>query len=100
MAKELPNSPEQVLRIISDAERHRKFAWTASRVLKAGGHLTWIAGRYAERKAVLKRIAGFLEDLAMQGFLSRRSELQSIGYGNEIGFDFVASPRNRLDEEL
>jgi hypothetical protein len=46
---------------------------------------------------VLKRIAGFLHDLAQQGFLQRRDELQSIGFGNEIGFDFVASPQNQRD---
>jgi hypothetical protein len=97
MAKELPSSPEQVLRVISDAERHRKFVWTASRVLKEAGHLGQIAGRYGERKIVLKRIAGFLHDLAQQGFLQRRDELQSIGFGNEIGFDFVASPQNQRD---
>ncbi len=98
MANELPNSSEQVLKIISSAERHRKFAWTASRVLKEGGQLGRIAGRYEERKIVLKRIAGFLEDLEVQGFLLRREELQSIGYGQEMGFDFVASQRKRLDE--
>src|SRR5262249_23626340 len=93
MAKKFPNSPEQVLRVISDAERHRKFVWTASRVLKIGGHLGQIGENYVERKVVLKRVTGFLEDLALQGLLRRRDELQSIGYGNEIGFDFGASRR-------
>ena len=97
MAQELPNSPEQVLKVISDAERHRKFVWTASRVLKEGGYLGQIAGRYEERKIVLKRIAGFLQDLALSGLLRRRDELQSIGFGNEIGFDFVALPQHQRD---
>jgi hypothetical protein len=51
--------------------------------------------RHEERKIVLKRVAGILEQFVMQGHLQRRSEPQSIGYGNEIGFDYV-SPRAAL----
>ena len=50
---------------------------------------------YEERKIVLKRVTGTLERLALQGHLQRRNEPQSIGYGNEIGFDYV-SPKNAL----
>ena len=90
MTKPLPQSPEQVLDLISNAEHHRKFVWTASRVLREGGLLSSIGGvSYSERRAVLKRITGFLEDLAARGILHRRAEFQSIGFGYEIGFDYV-----------
>jgi hypothetical protein len=83
-------SPERVLDLIVRAENRKKLAWTASRVLKEAA----LAKRfeeltYKERKSVLKRITGILEGLASQGILLRRAELQSIGYGNEIGFDYV-----------
>jgi hypothetical protein len=79
-----------VLDLISDAERHRKFVWTGSRVLKEGGLLSSIGGvSYSERRAVLKRMTGVLENLAARGILHRRAELQSIGFGDEIGYDYV-----------
>ena len=53
---------------------------------------------FEERKAVLKRVTGFLEVLAEQEVLQRRDELQSIGHGNEIGFDFVRSPKQRRQD--
>ena len=46
---------------------------------------------YEERKIVLTRVTGILEEFASQGHLRRRNEPQSIGYGNEIGFDYVSS---------
>ena len=49
--------------------------------------------QYDDRKFVLKRVAGFLEDLAVRGILQRRSEPQSIGYGDEAGFDYVRSQK-------
>ncbi len=87
-----PNSPEEVLAVIADAERHRKFVWTAGRILRETALWTRLEGlQYRERKLVLKRLTIFLEDLAAQGFLRRRSEVQSIGYGDEIAFDYVRS---------
>lgn len=85
-------SPKQVLDLIVDSERHRKFVWTAGRVLKEAALWTRVeALEYDDRKLVLKRVAGFLEDLAVRGILQRRSEPQSIGYGDETGFDYVRS---------
>ena len=83
-------SPERVLDLIVRAESRKKLAWTAWRVLKEAA----LAKRfeelpYKERKLVLKRITGILEELASRGILQRRVELQSIGYGSEIGFDYV-----------
>ncbi len=87
-------SPEQVLDVIIRAEEHRKFVWTAGRVLKEAALWKRVEELgYEERKIVLKRIAGFLEDLASQGVLQRRAEVQSIGYGDEVGFDYVAPSR-------
>jgi hypothetical protein len=86
-------SPKQVLDLIVDSERHRKFVWTAGRVLKEAALWTRVeALEYDDRKLVLKRVAGFLEDLAVRGILQRRGEPQSIGYGDEVGFDYVGSP--------
>jgi len=89
-----PHSSEEVLAVIADAERHRKFVWTAGRVLRETALWTRLESlRYRERKVVLKRLATFLEDLAGQGFLRRRREVQSIGYGDEAGFDYVGPAR-------
>jgi hypothetical protein len=78
--------------LIVDSERHRKFVWTAGRVLKEAALWTRVeALQYDDRKFVLNRVAGFLEDLAVRGILQRRSEPQSIGYGDEVGFDYVRS---------
>jgi hypothetical protein len=83
-------SQKQVLDLIVDSERHRKFVWTAGRVLKEAALWTRVeALEYDDRKFVLKRVAGFLEDLALRGILQRRNEPQSIGYGDEVGFDYV-----------
>jgi hypothetical protein len=83
-------SRKQVLDLIVDSERHRKFVWTAGRVLKEEALWTRVeALEYDDRKFVLKRVAGFLEDLALRGILQRRNEPQSIGYGDEVGFDYV-----------
>ena len=90
MTKEFLQSPEEVHSVIADAERHRKFVWTAGRILKEAALWAQVDGlEFEERKAVLKRVTGFLEVLAVKGILQRRQELQSIGYGNEIGFDYV-----------
>ena len=85
-------SRKQVLDLIVDSERHRKFVWTAGRVLKESALWTRVeALEYDDRKFVLKCIAGFLEDLAVRGVLQRRNEPQSIGYGDEVGFDYIGS---------
>ena len=83
-------SQKQVLDLIVDSERHRKFVWTEGRVPKEAALWTRVeALEYDDRKFVLKRVAGFLEDLALRGILQRRNEPQSIGYGDEVGFDYV-----------
>jgi hypothetical protein len=85
-----PKSSSEVLDVIVNAERHRKFVWTAGRVLRETALSTRLeALPYSERKRVLKRLIAVLEDLATQGVLQRRRDVQSIGYGDEIGFDYV-----------
>jgi hypothetical protein len=99
MKTRFPNSCEEVLTVIKDAERHRKFVWTVGRVLRETALWTRLESLpYKERKIVLKRLASFLEDLAQQGVLQRRGDVQSIGYGDEIGFDYVAPERLKLTQ--
>ena len=84
-------STEQVFDLIVHAENHRKIVWTAGRLLKEAALWKQVEElRYEERKIVLKRVTGILEEFALKGHLERRSEPQSIGYGNEIGFDYVS----------
>jgi hypothetical protein len=52
--------------------------------------------KYRERKSVLKFVTNILDDLAAKGVLERRREPQSIGYGDEIGFDYVHPMPRRL----
>jgi len=59
---------EDVLAIIVAVERHRRFVWTAGRVLRETALWTRLEGLpYAERKAILRRLTIFLENLAEQG---------------------------------
>ena len=76
-------STAQVFELIVHTENHRKTVWTAGRVLKEAALWRQVQELdYEERKIVLKRIAGILEQFALP---------QSIGYGNEIGFDYVSN---------
>lgn len=85
-------SSSQVFDLIVHTENHRKIVWTAGRVLKEAALWRQVEELdYEERKIVLKRIAGILEQFALQGRLQRRNDPQSIGYGNEIGFDYVST---------
>lgn len=84
-------SRAQVFDLIVHKENGRKIVWTAGRVLKELALWKQVEGLdYEERKIVTKRVTDMLEDVALQGHLQRRHELQSIGYGNEIGFDYVS----------
>lgn len=46
---------------------------------------------------VLTRVTGILEEFALKGHLQRRDEPQSIGYGNESGFDYVSPQAERYE---
>jgi hypothetical protein len=94
----LPSAGD-VLALIVHGGHPRKIVWTAGRVLKEAALWKRVEELdYEERKLVLKRVTGFLEDFAARGVLQRRSEPQSIGYGNEIGFDYI-SPRIKPDSD-
>ena len=83
-------SSQQIFDLIVQAENHKKIVWTAGRVLKEAALWKRVeALDYDERKIVLKRVTGILEEFTLDGRLQRREEPQSIGYGNEIGFDYV-----------
>jgi hypothetical protein len=86
----LPQSSKQILDLIASAEGSRKFVWTAGRVvMKAGLRAQFRILEYDQRKLILERLSGFLEDLESQGTLRRRPIRQSIGYGQEIGYDYT-----------
>jgi hypothetical protein len=88
--EDLPQTSQQLLNLIVGAERHRKFVWTAGRVLREAALWKEVENLdYRERKAILQRLTGLLEQLADEGVLERRRELQSIGYGSEMGFDYL-----------
>ena len=83
-------SSQKIFNLIIHAEDHKKIVWTAGRVLREAALWKRVEELdYDERKIVLKRITGILEEFALKGHLQRRNEPQSIGYGNEIGFDYV-----------
>jgi len=83
-------SSKQILDLIAHAEDHKKIVWTAGRVLKEAALWKRVEELdYDERKIVLKRVTDILEEFALNGYLQRRTEPQSIGYGNEHGFDYI-----------
>ena len=85
-----PVTTERVLEIIRRAERHPKYVWTAGRVLERAALWTELEQLdYRERKSVCQRVQKCLAELERDGILSRRPEIQTIGYGEEIGFDYV-----------
>jgi hypothetical protein len=84
-------SPDRTFELIVRTANHRKIVWTAGRVLKEAALWRQVEELdYEERKIVLKRVTGILEEFTSQGHLQRRNQPQSIGYGSEIGFDFVS----------
>ena len=89
-------SPDQIFDLIVQTENHRKIVWTAGRVLKEAALWRQVEELdYEERKIVLKRVTAILQEFVLQGHLRQRNEPQSIGYGNEVGFDYV-SPKAAL----
>jgi hypothetical protein len=85
-----PQSAREVLDVIVAAERSRKYVWTAGRVLIQGAFQgLWGMLDPDEKKAILRRLTRLLEELADDGVLAPRPILQSIGYGDEKGFDFI-----------
>ena len=83
-------SSQQIFDLFIHSEKHKRIVWTAGRVLREAALWKRVEELdYDERKIVLKRITDVLEQFALKGRLQRCDEPQSIGYGNEIGFDYV-----------
>ena len=86
----LSPSAGQVHALIANVGKRKKLVWTAWRIVRGLG----IVEQFEElghkgRKRVLKRIERILKEMAVQGTLHRRAVLQGVGYGNEIGFDYI-----------
>jgi RNase P/RNase MRP subunit p29 len=82
----LPQSAEQVLGIIVAAEKHRKFVWTAGRVLKESALWTRVeAMDFERRKVVLKRLTVFLEELAARACYSGVTNRRALVSGARSG---------------
>jgi hypothetical protein len=92
---EIPDSAEAVQWLISEAERSRAFVWTAGRVLiEKGLTRKFYLLPARERKAILKRLTSYLGELANNGGLERREMRQGIGFGSEIGFNYLHREEN------
>jgi hypothetical protein len=89
-----PQTSKEVLAVITEAERSRKYVWTAGRVLIQGAFQgAWEELTPKAKKELLRKITSFLEELAGDGALLSRPILQSIGYGEEKGFDYIRPTR-------
>ena len=98
MANEPVLSESEILDLITEKERSKKYVWTAGRVLMASGLVgDWQELDSANKKSLLKDMSKMLEKLEDKGVLLRRDIPQSIGFGNEIGFDFIpeGTPSNK-----
>jgi len=85
-----PQTAKEVLTVILAAERSRKYVWTAGRVLIEGAFEgRWQALDSHEKKTLLKNLTKLLEALSDEGVLVLRPDLQSIGFGQEKGFDYI-----------
>jgi hypothetical protein len=88
-----PQTAREVLALIIAAERSRKYVWTADRVLIQGGFQgAWVKLNDNAKKVILRKLTELLEELADEGVLELRTISQSIGYGEEKGFDYILPP--------
>jgi hypothetical protein len=89
--KGLPQSPEELLGLITKAEESKKYVWTPGRIVIETAMRTQIESlKWEYRKAVFKQLHDWLEDLTTQGILERRELRQSIRFGNEIGYNYIS----------
>lgn len=85
LAADFPKSSGEVLALIADAERHRKFVWTAGRVLREATLWTRLEGLpYRERKLMLTRLTTFLEDLAHGASLIAAARRRASATGTRL----------------
>ena len=96
MASEVSLSELEILNLIKVREQSKKFVWTAGRVLMASGKVGyWRQVDSDSKKALLKDLLKKLEKLESQGLLIRRDLPQGIGFGDEIGFEFIRDGHSR-----
>lgn len=85
-----PQTTRDLLAVILEAERSRKYVWTAGRVLIEGGFKgRWEELNANEKKTILRCLTKLLEALSDDGVPAPRPDLQSIGFGQEKGFDYL-----------
>lgn len=85
-----PRTTKDVLAVILAAERSRKYIWTAGRVLIEAGFVgRWNALDSNEKKTILKSLTKHLGALSEEGVLVARPDVQSIGFGQEKGFEYI-----------
>jgi len=89
MKTTLSTTKEDVLALIEHAESQRKYIWTAGRVLQALGEVRHNSIEPEERKQRLELLKHILKQLEKAGHLERRSIPQSIGFGDEVGYDYT-----------
>src|ERR1043165_7372216 len=95
MSPLLSKSIDDVIALITESEKHRKYVWTAGRIVKQLGVEAHIRSLSAtERSSILRHFRWLLRELDKLGFVRRRSEVQSIGFGDEPGYDYVKADRN------
>ena len=88
----LSKSVDDVAALITKSEKHRKYVWTAGRIVKRLGVETDLRSlSVTERSAILRHFRRLLRELAKRGIIRKRSEIQSIGFGDELGYDYVST---------
>ncbi len=86
----LSKSAEDVVALITKSEKYRKYVWTAGRIIKRLGVETHVCSLpVAERSAILRHFRRLLRELDATGIVRKRREIQSIGFGDESGYDYV-----------
>ena len=88
----LSKSVEDVAALITESEKHRKYVWTAGRIIMRLGVETQVRSlAVRERAAILRHLRRLLRELDARGIIQKRSEIQSIGFGDELGYDYVST---------
>ena len=86
----LSKSIDDVVALITKSEKHRKYVWTAGRIIKRLGVETHVRSlSVTESSAILRHFRGLLRELDASGVVRKRREIQSIGFGDEPGYDYV-----------
>lgn len=82
-------SEEEVLEFIKVSESKKHYIWTASRVLQMTGNIRREETPPDITQKNLHNIKSILLSLEESGHLQKRPQPQSIGFGDEIGFEYI-----------